>query len=263
VARILTIDATRKPAAITAETTITEDGKPAVNLDPEGIAMADDGGFWIASEGNPEREKNKTDSLLIKVSADGVIENTYPLPEALRSQAVRFGFEGVASVGSGDEETVWIAVQREWKDDPRGLVKLLAFKPADGSWGVVHYPLDTPEKGWIGLSEITSVGDDGFIVVERDNQIGKAARVKQLTHVSLAGIEPAAPGASDIPVVAKTVIRDLIPDLLGPNGYVMDKIESFAIDSAGNAFIITDNDGVDDHSGETVFIGLGRLDTPM
>jgi hypothetical protein len=59
------------------------------------------------------------------------------------------------------------------------------------------------------------------------------------------------------------VIRDLIPDLASPNGYVLDKIESFAIDANGHAFIITDNDGVDDHSGETVLINLGKLDKPM
>jgi hypothetical protein len=44
---------------------------------------------------------------------------------------------------------------------------------------------------------------------------------------------------------------------------MLDKIESFAIDSDGNAFIITDIDGVDDHSGETVLINLGKLDMPM
>lgn len=260
--RILTIDGTRTPAVITAETVIAQDGEPAANLDLEGIAVAADGVFWVASEGNPERDENKTDSLLLKVSADGAIENTYPMPEAILSQARRHGFEGVAAVGSGDEETVWIAVQREWNDDPEGMVKLLAFTPRDESWGVAHYPLDTPEQGWIGLSELTATGDGGFIVVERDNQIGNAAKVKQLTYISVEGITPAAPGAADIPAVEKTVIRDLIPDLASANGYVLDKIESFAIDADGNAFIITDNDGVDDHSGETVFMNLGVIDMP-
>ncbi len=260
---ILTIDATQTPATITAEMAMTQDGQPAKNLDPEGIAIAADGGFWIASEGNPEREKNKTNSLLLKVAADGTIEKTYPLPEAILSQAKRFGFEGVAAVGEGADETVWIAVQREWKDDPKGMVKLLAFKPADESWGVVHYPLDAAEKGWIGLSELTAVGDGGFVVVERDNQIGNAAKVKQLTYISLKDVTPAAPGSADVPAVKKQVIRDLIADLASPHGFVLDKIESFAIDADGHAFIITDNDGVDDHSGETVFIDLGKIHIPM
>lgn len=42
-------------------------------------------------------------------------------------------------------------------------------------------------------------------------------------------------------------------------GYVLDKVESFALDAAGDAYVVTDNDGVDDHSGETQFIRLGKL----
>jgi hypothetical protein len=40
---------------------------------------------------------------------------------------------------------------------------------------------------------------------------------------------------------------------------VLDKIESFAIDVQGNAFAVTDNDGVDGTNGETQFIRLGKL----
>ena len=109
----------------------------------------------------------------------------------------------------------------------------------------MHYPLDKAEKGWIGLSEITASGDD-LIVIERDNQVGDDAKVKKLTFVSLEGVKPAALGSTDIPVVKKTDVRDLMPDLTAPGGYVLDKVESFAIDAAGNAFVITDNDGVDD-----------------
>lgn len=263
VARILTIDATQTPAVITAETTISEDGNPAANLDPEGIALAGDGTFWIASEGNPERDDNKTNSTLLQVTPNGAIQQVVTPPDSILAKAKRFGFEGVAVTGAGDDQTVWVAVQREWNDDPDGLVKLMAYSPADRSWSTVHYPLETAESGWIGLSEITAVGNDGFIIVERDNQIGKNAKVKQLTYVSLTDVTPVAPGSANIPVVEKMVVRDLIPDLLSPNGYVMDKIESFTIDTAGNAFIITDNDGVDDHSGETVFINLGPFEMPM
>ncbi|MBZ0228491.1 MAG: esterase-like activity of phytase family protein, partial [Bauldia sp.] len=242
-------------------TTVTRGGAPAALLDLEGIAVASDGGFWLASEGNPEREKNPTRSLLVKVDAKGAIVEEVPLPEALAAEATRFGFEGVTVTGAGADETVWLAVQREWKDDPKGMVKLLAYKPADKSWGAVRYPLDKPETGWIGLSEITATAD-GLILVERDNQVGGSARVKKLTYVSLAGIAPA-PLGGDLPVVEKRDVRDLIPDLAAPHGFVLDKIESLAIDAAGDAFIVTDNDGVDDHSGETQFIKLGKVALPM
>ena len=45
----------------------------------------------------------------------------------------------------------------------------------------------------------------------------------------------------------------------GAEGLRLDKVESFAIDAAGDAYIVTDNDGVDDSSGETQFLKLGKL----
>lgn len=260
-ARILTVDATQTPAVITAATTVTKDGAPAKLLDLEGIALATGGGFWLASEGNPEREKNKTQSTLVKVDAEGKILEEIALPETLAANATRFGFEGVAVTGTGADETVWLAVQREWKDDPKGMTKLLAYKPASKEWGAVHYPLDKVEKGWIGLSELTAV-PGGLVVIERDNQIGAAAKVKKLTFVPLAGVTPAPLGGT-LPVVEKKLVHDVLPELKAPNGYVLDKLESFAIDAAGEAYAITDNDGVDDHSGETQFIRLGKLALPM
>ncbi|HUG62289.1 MAG TPA: esterase-like activity of phytase family protein [Methylomirabilota bacterium] len=254
--RILTVDATTKPATITAATLVTRDGSAAEKLDLEGIATREDGGFWLASEGNPDKEMK---DLLLKVSADGSIEEEIALPEAIRSHAKRFGFEGVAVTGSGETETVWIAVQREWGDDPKGMAKILSYTPSSGAWGVMHYPLDTPADGaWVGLSEITALGDDRFAIIERDNQIGAKAVLKALTEVSVAGVTPAEPGSSDIPVLVKKPVRDFMPYLAATNGYVQDKVEGFAIDAAGEAYMVTDNDGVDDASGETIFIRLGR-----
>lgn len=260
-ARVLTIDTTRTPAVITSAMTITRDGAPAPLLDLEGIAIAGDGGFWLASEGNPEREKNPTQSLLLKVDASGVVVEEIAMPDTLAAQAVRFGFEGVTTTGSGDDETVWLAVQREWKDDDKGMVKLLAYKPVSKEWGAVRYPLDKAEKGWVGLSEITA-HNGGLVLIERDNQVGRDAKIKKLTYVSLDGVTPA-PLGGELPVVTKRDIHDLIPDLAAPAGFVLDKVESFAIDAEGNAFVITDNDGDDDHSGETQFIRHGKINIPM
>lgn len=258
--RIYTIDATKTPAVITDAITVSRDGEPAKGLDLEGIALASDGGFWLASEGNPEHkdEAKRTNSQLVRVSAKGEIEEIVELPAELKNQATRYGFEGVTVTGSGAEETVWIAIQREWKDDPKGFAKILAYKPATKSWGAVHYPLDKVENGWIGLSEVTAAGDD-LIFIERDNLIGADARIKKLTRVSLKGVTPAPLGTKDLPVLTKTDAADLLPALKAPAGYVLDKIESFAVDANGEAFAITDNDGVDDASGETQFLRLGKL----
>ena len=68
-----------------------------------------------------------------------------------------------------------------------------------------------------------------------------------------------APLGSELPLVTKELVRDLVPDLATNNGYIADKVESFAIDAAGNGFVITDNDGVDDSSGETFFWSIGEV----
>src|SRR3546814_14275202 len=105
------------------------------------------------------------------------------------------------------------------------MTKSRYYRPAHKNWGGVHYPREAAETGWVGLSEITAIGDDRFVIIERDNQIGRAARIKTLTEVSLQGVTAAEPGSADIPVVEKRVIRDLIPDLRAGNGHVVDQAD--------------------------------------
>lgn len=54
-------------------------------------------------------------------------------------------------------------------------------------------------------------------------------------------------------VVNMKLVRDLLPDLKRWNGYVQDKVEGLAITKMGKTYVITDNDVVDVHSGETLF----------
>ncbi|MEE1609715.1 esterase-like activity of phytase family protein [Microvirga sp. CF3016] len=251
--RILTIDAAKKPALITAEALVTRNGAAAEKLDLEGIATAGDG-FWLASEGNLDKGVK---NLLVRVDAKGAIQEEIAVPAELEKGAKNYGFEGVTVTGSGADETVWLAVQREWADDGKNAVKLLAYKPSDKSWSAVRYPLDSTQVGWIGLSEITATGDR-VIIIERDNQIAEKATMKKLYAVSLADMKPVKLGG-ELPLVQKTLVRDLLPDLKAAKGYVLDKVEGFAVDAAGDAYIVTDNDGVDDSSGETQFLKLGKL----
>ncbi|WBU52608.1 esterase-like activity of phytase family protein [Paracoccus sp. SCSIO 75233] len=239
---IFTIDTTTAPATITAKTVVTRDGAAAEKLDLEGIATDGEGGFWLASEGNPDKE---VPHLVLHVNADGAITEEFTLPEALLEQQKRFGLEGIAL----QDGKVWVAVQREWGDDPEGQVKLLQLDPATGEWLGVRYPLDSGE-GWVGLSEL-AINGDYLYLIERDNQIGDNAVLKAVTRVALADLAPAALDG-ELPLVEKETVRDLIPDMQQWNGYVQDKVEGMAIADDGTVWIVTDNDGVDDASGETL-----------
>jgi len=247
---IFTIDATQSPAVITAKTVITRMGQPAQKLDLEGIAADGQGGFWLASEGRSDR---LIPHALYQVDAKGEIRAEIPFPAAVLAGETRFGAEGIAVQG----DRLWVAIQREWGDDPAGFVKLLAYDAKEKTWGAVHYPLEAKGAGWMGLSEIVIHGEHAYIV-ERDNLIGEAAVVKRLYRVPLAQMVPAAIGA-ELPVVEKELVRDFLPDLLRWSGYAQDKIEGFAVDAAGQAWVVTDNDGVDDASGETFFWSIGAL----
>lgn len=248
---IYTIDTATTPARITSALPVTRKGRPAQKLDLEGITLDGEGGFWVASEGRTDRV---TPHALYHIGADGEIEAEIGLPAELMAVERRFGFEGITKVG----DTLWMAVQREWQDDPKDHVKLVAYNLETEAWGAVLYPkaAPAPVQGWVGLSEITAHGDHVYIV-ERDNQHGRAAVTKKVYRVPVAEMVPGTLGGDDIPTVSKELVRDLLPDLTATGGYVLDKVEGLAITEAGEIFISTDNDGVDDHSGETLFFSIG------
>ncbi len=251
---IFKIDPSQQPARIMDVIRIhRQDGNPAQKLDLEGITLDGKGGFYVASEGRTDRV---IPHAIYHVSAEGKIKDRkgeIGLPPELMAVEKRFGFEGITKVG----DTLWMAVQREWKDDPENHVKLVAYNLETKEWGAVHYPKADPETGWVGLSEITAFGDHVY-VIERDNQHDHRAVTKKIYRIPLSEMTPA-PLGGELPVVSKEEVRDLLPDLTSTGGYVLDKIEGLAILPSGEAFVMTDNDGVDDASGETMFWSIGSV----
>ncbi len=251
---IFKIDTKTTPATIIDSILVTrQNGEAAQQIDMEGITLDGEGGFYIASEGRTNRV---IPHAIYHVDANGEIQfrsGEIGLPPELMAVERRFGFEGITKVG----DTLWMAVQREWADDPANHVKLVAYNLETEEWGAVHYPKAEPQTGWVGLSEIVAHGDFVY-VIERDNQIGSAAVTKKVYRIPAAEMVPA-PLDGDLPVVSKEEVRDLIPDLLSLNGYVVDKVEGLAIFEDSTAWISTDNDGVDDSSGETYFWSPGKF----
>ena len=146
--------------------------------------------------------------------------------------------------------------------DPKDTAKLAIYSPSQDSWSFVRYPLEAPKSergGWVGLSEITYLDGDRFAVLERDNQPGSYGVIKTITVVSLDGVTPAAWG-EELPVVEKEIAIDLLPAMQASRGWISDKPEGFAITTDGKVFAVTDNDGVDGASGETLLLRLGTKD---
>ena len=165
----------------------------------------------------------------------------------------RFGAEGLTLI----DNQLWIAIQRPWKDDAKSETKLLAYNIETEKWSAAHYPLEKVEQGWIGLSEIT-VHNGHFYIIERDNQLADKAQVKRLYKVALSNIKTAELG-KPLPTVKKELVYDFLPELKAQNGIVVDKIEGFTIDANNMGYAVTDNDGVDDSTGETFFFKVGEF----
>ncbi|MCX8293053.1 esterase-like activity of phytase family protein [Phyllobacterium sp. 0TCS1.6A] len=251
---IFTIEADRSPARITQALPVTRGGAAAQKLDLEGITTDGDGGYWLANEGDAAK---LVPHAILNVNAKGEIKQEIALPAELLAHQTRFGLEGITRVGEGDDAVLWMAIQREWSDDEKGFTKLLRYDIKDKSWSAVAYPLDKTDAGWVGLSEITA-HDGQLYLIERDNQIGGKAANKRLYRVALEELKPVKLGEK-LPVAKKALAHDFLGDLKGTNGYVAEKLEGFAIDADGNGFAVTDNDGVDDSSGETLFFNIGKV----
>lgn len=237
-------DATDLAALINADKTI--------NLDPEGVAALGDG-FVIVSEGagtyddvdRPIASRN----FLLVIDEDGVIEEVAQLPAPVNAVQLRFGFEGVAVYN----DDAYVAFQRVWDGDTD--VRIGVYDPDTSSWTFLFYPLDAAASqagGWVGLSDITSLGGGEFLVIERDNQGGPDAAIKRLYTFDVTGLV-------DGDTVTKTLVRDLMDDLAEAGGLIPEKIEGSAVTANGDVWIVNDNDGVDDNSGETLLLNLGDI----
>ena len=234
-------------------------------LDLEGIAVAPEGGFWLASEGRYTDDGEDRPNALVLADATGAVQAEYALPAALVEHATSSGFEGVA-VGtdeSGSTEYVYAVVQREWADDAANTVKIARLDPTDGTWAFATYEKAEPESpngGWVGLSEITALSDGTFAIVERDNQLGDFAAIKRVTTVDLAAATFVAYGEALQPVTV-TPALDLLDELEAASIVTPDKLEGLGITGNGHVWIATDNDGLDDAIGQTIFLDLGTEDT--
>jgi hypothetical protein len=251
--RVLTIDTSgSQGAVIRRELTVKDADGKATGYDAEGVYARPQGGFWLAVEG-----ETGTGNQLVRLDRDGVTRQVVTLPSDVAAGLGSQGFEGVtASTDARGHEILWTALQREVGTDPSGVVRLGRYDVTAGTWSWYGYRLDstTTDGDWIGLSEITVVGDR-LAVIERDKLNGPAAKVKRIYTVPLP--KTAAP-AGTLPVLPKTLVHDVLPDLRATNGWTREKLEGLTVAGDGRVYAVTDNDGLDDSTGETVFLDLGR-----
>jgi hypothetical protein len=276
---IFKIDVSERPAAITDVLTLTG-GAHNGSYDPEGIAIAPNDTIWIASEGNAS---DSVPNLLLRVDRHGAVLEEIGLPaEILACRAASTkrgtlgsGFEGVALLraAGGASYRLVVAQQRGWDyttpecedldDDDGGLnargepnwTRIWIYDPATKAWDHVSWELapKPADAAWVGLSEITELDGGGYLLIERDNLTGDFSGIKNLVLVDSSDAEE-----DGLIATSEKRTYDLLPRLRGTNGWITDKPEGVAVTQDGRTFLVTDNDGVEDWSGETWFLSLGR-----
>ncbi len=56
----------------------------------------------------------------------------------------------------------------------------------------------------------------------------------------------------------KTLALDLLPELQAQSVWTPDKLEGLAVTEDGETYAVTDNDGLDEAIGQTLFLRLGE-----
>mmetsp|Transcript_32881 Transcript_32881/g.49613 ORF Transcript_32881/g.49613 Transcript_32881/m.49613 type:complete len:796 (+) Transcript_32881:40-2427(+) len=224
-----------------------------VNIDGEGIAADGEGIFYIASEGRgtigDENRPIESLNFIFKVDSMGTILDVITLPDEWNDKQLRFGMEGIAY--APDADLLVVVLQRAWGDDEYPAV--FVYDLAGGDWvGYGFYPLDdreSPNGGWVGLSDITYIGDGKFYVLERDNQGYTDARVKKIYEINVSE------WSEDGDLFSKTLVKDILHITDDIGALPFEKYEGLAKTESG-LWIVNDNDGVDDNSGEIQLLNI-------
>ena len=130
-----------------------------------------------------------------------------------------------------------------------------------GSDGAETVGAGVVDDGSEAASDTVDVVVDGYFdTVQAFYQVVAAdAALKTITVISLAGVEPK-PLGQTLPVVEKKLAIDVLPAMRQSHGWISDKLEGMAVLANGELVAVTDNDGVDGATGETLFLRLGATE---
>ena len=270
----------------TGETALALDGSliPGRHggMDAEGLALLQDGTFWVSEEYGPRLVHFGRDGREIgrlEPGSDG------GLPRVISMRRPNYGIEAVAATPSGK----LVALVQAPLDNPKEAgrvsraVRLLVLDPAGRVTRQYVYELDAPDHS---ATAITAASEDEMYVVERDDlfpgAVDHPSRQKRIYRISLTGASDVSDPADDpagrrwqgktlesltdreraaakITPVRKTLAVDLL--LLD---YPHDKPEGIALLGADRIAVSNDDDfGVVDGEGGVVakiLPGSGAID---
>lgn len=245
---IFRINPRRKPARIVERIDVTENGAPA-ELDLQGIARRQEGGFWLASTGYASANQH---SVLVRVDDAGQVQQRVELPQALNDQEELGAFSGVAVSHDDQGRELVTAVLRFRADQPNDLLATKTiigrYLPEAGTWTFYSYPLDQISENGLsearerqsGVDEIIHIQDNRFALLETDRMQGNKAQIRRVYEIELpeeGTPHPETPAA----ITEKNLVLDLLPTIENRKGWTPEGLSGMCLNPAGRFTFVSDN----------------------
>lgn len=282
----------------TGETAVDLDGNllgtDPYGLDSEGIAVAEDGTFWVSDEYGPHIVHFDVDGTTIeRINPFGSGEGGRKLPQVFAKRWANRGMEGLALTPDGK---TLVGIMQSHLYNPnknavasKNLTRIVTFDIESGETKQFCY---LQEANALSNSEITAISNTEFLVVERDGRFqdgdpdavykrlykiytdgatdvsdpedgefglmfqGGTKTIEELTNQEILdeGIVP----------VRKVLVADLLADL---PSFPHDKLEGIALINDQFIAVCNDNDfgiWLDGEGGyiEKILPGTGEVDLP-
>jgi len=176
------------------------------DADPESLVALPDETFWIGDEFGPWLLHFSVDGDLLSPPVelpDGALSSDHPRVVAHAAQAKiehSRGFEAMDLAGDG--KTLVTILEGTVAGDPPRSLRVQRYDTAVQKWlpGTLIYELD-PDT--VSVTDLSRVEGNRFVVIERDDLEGDAAKAKRVYEIDL-----------DKVVVGKPLAKKLVIDLL-------------------------------------------------
>jgi glycerophosphoryl diester phosphodiesterase len=190
---------------------IAEEGSPERRLtgadaDPESLVTMSDDTFWVGDEFGPWLLHFSVDGDLLGPPVelpDGLRSPEHPLVLAGADTAKLERSRGLEAMDlAGDNRTLVTILEGTVAGDPPKQLRVLRYDTQAGKWlpGALAYELDADT---VALTDISRIEGNRFVVIERDDQEGDAAKAKRVYAIDL-----------DKAVAGKPLAKKLVIDLL-------------------------------------------------
>ena len=253
-------------------------------LDPEGMRVTKDGGWFLADEYGPQLLEFSPSGMLVKHHlVPGHFRITNPGPDKKAENATNQsgrqgnrGMEGLAISTDGQkliglmQSPLLQDCERNSKGKPMGMsCRLIEFDIATGHSRELLYPLEDANNK---LNEILAINEHEFLVIERDGKSGDGAKFKKIIKIDTSEAteiqDVAKLPAFNLPKGVTPVTKQVFIDLLDPryalSGKSMpEKIEGITFgpdldDGRKTLFIASDNDFKTDQPTLIYCFALGK-----